>query len=63
MQDRILDYKEVCRRTSLTEMTLHRMTLAGSFPAKRKIVGRRVGWSEKEVQAWIDAKLHGGDNG
>lgn len=61
MQDIILDREEVCRRTTLSAGTIDRLEDAGSFPMRRVIVGRRIGWSEKEVQAWIDAKLHGGE--
>lgn len=59
MKDRILRRKAVKDRTGLSDTQLDRLEHRGDFPSRRKISTRIVGWSEAEVQNWIQQKLHG----
>lgn len=57
--DKLLRASEVESRTGLTERWLRDLEKTGEFPARTKLVpgGRAVGWSENEVQEWIEARL------
>ena len=51
--DRLLSVKAVMERTSLSRSSLWRLERAGSFPARRQKIGRRVAWLESDVRAWM----------
>lgn len=59
MQDRILRRYAVREATGLPNTTIDRLEKEGRFPKRRRITDRNVGWSELEVQQWIDARLGG----
>jgi prophage regulatory protein len=50
----LIGAEEVRRVTSLSRSTLERKVRAGSFPAPRRIVGRKLAWKASEVAAWIN---------
>lgn len=47
---------EVVSVTGVSKATIRRMELAGSFPRRRKISIRSVGWLAAEVEDWIIAR-------
>lgn len=53
MPDRIIRLPEVLDRVGVRKTTLYAMIKRGEFPAQIKL-GRISGWSEREVQIWID---------
>ena len=60
-QDRILRRPAVKALTGLTDSVIDREVKAGRFPRPFKLLpdpkSRAVGWSEREVQAWIAARI------
>jgi prophage regulatory protein len=50
----VLRRKEVLRRTGLTRSTLYRLISKGKFPTQHRLSEATVGWSEEEVNAWIN---------
>lgn len=53
MTDRIIRLPEVLDRVGVRKTTLYAMIKRCEFPAQIKL-GRVSGWSEREVQGWID---------
>lgn len=51
--DRIIRLPEVLDRVGVRKTTLYAMIKRAEFPAQIKL-GRISGWSEREVQSWID---------
>lgn len=62
MQDRILRRYAVREATGLPNTTIDRLEKEGRFPKRRPITDRNVGWSESEIQQWIDAAKDGDPN-
>ena len=58
--DRLIDIRAVCELTSLSVATIHRYVRKGLFPRSSVIGPNRRAWSERDVQAWIRAKLGAG---
>ena len=50
--ERLVDTKEVCRRTCLSRTSIWAMEKDGTFPRATRI-GRAVRWRPSEVNAWI----------
>jgi predicted DNA-binding transcriptional regulator AlpA len=55
--ERLLSEHEVCRRSSLSRVTIWRLQKAGRFPPHAQISPGRKAWSESAISAWIDARL------
>lgn len=54
----VLRRKEVERRTGMGRTAIYTAMKAGQFPNSIKLgSGRRVGWIEEDVQAWIDERI------
>jgi prophage regulatory protein len=53
MSDRIISLPEVLRLTSFSRTTLYDRIKARAFPSQISLGGRRVGWLEADVAAWI----------
>ncbi len=51
--DRIIKLDEVVRITGLSASTIWRMEKTGFFPSRIQISQRSVGWSEADVEEWI----------
>jgi predicted DNA-binding transcriptional regulator AlpA len=47
---------ELLRLVPLSDNTILKMELAGSFPRRFKIGSKTVGWRRAAVFAWIDAR-------
>lgn len=51
---RIIRRPEVIKMTGLSGTTLWRLEKEGNFPKKIKLSQKIVGWSETEIQRWIE---------
>lgn len=60
MSDRILRRNEAQYKSGLSKSGLDREEAAGNFPKRIKIGPRAVGWSESQVDKWIDDCVAGG---
>jgi len=49
--------KQIEAKIGLSCSTIYAMMARGDFPKPIKIGRRAVGWPEKEVNAWLDAKF------
>ena len=56
MKYEVLRFPELREVVSLSRATIFRMERAGSFPARRKISSRNVGWIREEIEAWIQSR-------
>jgi prophage regulatory protein len=54
--DRIISAAERRRLLPFSDMHIWRLEKAGKFPKRVKLGEHRVGWSYKEILAWIDAR-------
>lgn len=55
---RLISFKDVVGRTSLTRPTLERMVEDNLFPAPIRITQKRLAFDEAAVEEWIRGKLH-----
>lgn len=58
-KDSILRKPAVRERTGLAQTTIDVLEKKGGFPRRRNITEKTVGWSEREIDRWINEKLHG----
>lgn len=49
---RYLKIRDVVEQTSLSRATIWRMIKRGEFPPSRKLSPQRVGWAERDIEAW-----------
>jgi len=54
---KVLRCAEVLHRTGLSKATIYRLMDRGLFPLRRPLCSGAVGWSEEEVEAWIDERF------
>ncbi len=54
--DKILREQEVLNLIGCSSPTLRRMEKIGSFPFRRKIGLRSIGWLQSEVLVWINTR-------
>jgi len=54
---KVLRCPEVVERTGVSRPTIYRMMAEGTFPQCHRLSPGTVGWSEAEVEAWIEARL------
>jgi prophage regulatory protein len=52
-----LSIATVLRRTGLSRATVYRLVQRGEFPKPYPLSAGRVGWSSREVEDWIAARL------
>ena len=57
MTRRILRLPDVMAQTGLSRSTIYEMIGRGEFPSQFNLGPRAVGWSSKDVLAWIDSKI------
>jgi prophage regulatory protein len=55
--DRILRLPQVCKMTGLRRSFLYELQAERRFPQGIKLGSRAVGWLEREIQAWISARI------
>ena len=53
---RLLRFKDVQKLVGLARTTIWRFEREGTFPKRRRISSRAVGWVEKEVEEWIKSR-------
>jgi prophage regulatory protein len=56
MAERILKRLTVEDRTGLSRSTIYAMMAEGRFPKPIKIGLRAVGWSEAEIDTWLEGR-------
>jgi len=61
MTDRILRLPEVMKDTGKCRSGIYADMKVGRFPSQKKLGKRAVGWSQREVQAYIRITLSGGE--
>ncbi len=61
MSDKILRLPELVRITGLSASTIWRREKEGSFPRRRKISVRAVGWLDSEIEAWMTLRGREGE--
>lgn len=54
--DRLIRINEVVTKSGLAIPTIYRHMSEGRFPRQTRI-GRAAAWSEREIDAWITARL------
>lgn len=56
---RILSIRDVTRLNSLSRASIYRGVAAGTFPPPIQLTpgGRRVGWREEHIRAWLEDPL------
>jgi len=54
-KDRIIRLPEVVSQVGLKKSTIYDMIKRGTFPKQIKL-GRMSGWSEREIQEWIETQ-------
>lgn len=57
IQERFLDKREVLGLLRISQSTLYYWIQKGDFPRPVKLGTRRAVWREKDVAAWIDARI------
>jgi len=57
MQPKILRLPEVIKRTGTSRSSIYRLIEQGEFPKSYPIFGRAVGWSETDINQWIESKF------
>ncbi len=56
MLNSILRLKEVLARTGLSKSTIYDYMARDLFPKPLRLGARSIGWREKEVVDWLDAR-------
>ena len=54
--DRVVSAKERRQLVPYSDMQIWRLERAGRFPTRIRLGDNRVGWSFRELQAWIVAR-------
>lgn len=57
----VLNIDQVAERTSLGRTAIYEAIAGHGFPKPVPLVGRRVGWIESEVDAWIESRARSPD--
>ncbi|UZE95891.1 helix-turn-helix transcriptional regulator [Alkalimarinus alittae] len=56
LQDFILRFPEVKKRTSLSRSTIWRLEQSGSFPQRIQLSPNAVGWKESDIRQWLESR-------
>jgi prophage regulatory protein len=54
--ERFLSEAQVRQRVPISRISLRRWEGRGAFPKRVKLGDTRVGWSESEIDEWIEAR-------
>ena len=54
---RILKRPEVTIKTGLQQSTIYKLMASGDFPKQIKLTSKSVGWSNKDIDNWIESKI------
>jgi predicted DNA-binding transcriptional regulator AlpA len=63
MSGRFMRRQAVLESTGLSRSAMHRLIVAGKFPASRQLVGNTVFWLETEIDSWKADVLRGSCGG
>ncbi len=55
-QDKLLRFPSLQEMTGLSRSTIWRLENEGRFPSRKQITDRAVGWSEQEVNIWLQER-------
>jgi prophage regulatory protein len=53
---KFLSSSELIKMTGLSRITIWRYEKANSFPKRRQLGTRRVGWVESEIMDWLESR-------
>lgn len=53
----VLTLPEVLERTKISRSALYNMMGSGEFPRPFKLGGRKNGWSDKQIDQWIEERV------
>ncbi|MBD3652364.1 AlpA family transcriptional regulator [Kangiella sp.] len=59
----ILRLNEVIVKTKLSRSTIYRFVNEGTFPKPISLGARAVGWSEQQINEWIEQKIQEANQG
>lgn len=62
MANKINRFPEVMNKTGLPRSSIYAQIGLGLFPKGIKLTARARGWSDGEIDEWIEAKLKGASN-
>jgi prophage regulatory protein len=54
---KILRLPEVIQRTGLSKSSIYAFVSEGTFPQSISLGARAVGWSESELNSWIEQRI------
>ncbi|GAA5061378.1 transcriptional regulator [Citromicrobium sp. RCC1885] len=57
---RLIRIREVQHRVGLGRSTIYRWMAEGRFPKPVQLGGRSVGWTDAQIEAWIQDKRNAG---
>ena len=63
MIKRVLRLPEVKRKCGISRSAIYEGMKTGGFPNSIKLGSRMVGWSEQEIDDWIQSRLNERDRG
>lgn len=55
--NRIIRLSEVLHKTGLSRSTMYRLIQLDQFPKQVSLLSKTSGWSEREVDQWIEDRL------
>lgn len=55
----VLRIPDVVRRTGISRTTIWRLERNGGFPQRLRLGPNSVGWSDEEIQKWIEERPRG----
>ncbi len=58
-ETRVLRWPQVKRLVGLSKSTVWRMERGGSFPRRRQLAVRAVGWDASEIEKWMETRKKG----
>ena len=61
--NKILRLPDAIEKCSISRSAIYQGMKDGTFPKSIQLGTRMVGWSEKEIDEWIEAKLEQRDKG
>lgn len=56
MSSTLMSKEELRRYLGLSDSTIYRMEKEGTFPKRRKLSSRRVGWLRTDVDSWAESR-------
>ena len=54
--DRLLSFRDLKARCTLSRSTVWRYVQRGEFPKPIKVTDRRIAWRESDVTRWLDKR-------